>query len=66
MKRRGIITAQRGNYENCLLPKIGITLVKDELVDNPIDIIEPRTGRYGDGKILVVPIVKSIGIRTGD
>jgi len=44
---RDNITAQRGNYENCLLPKIGITLVKDGPVDDPIDIIT----RAADWKI---------------
>ncbi|WP_457549346.1 P-II family nitrogen regulator [Archaeoglobus sp.] len=52
-----------------LLPKLGIVLVvDDEAVDTVIDIIvkSARTGRFGDGKIFVLPVEKSVRIRTGE
>jgi nitrogen regulatory protein P-II 1 len=52
-----------------LLQKVKIEMVvKDEDVDAVIDTIvkSARTGKYGDGKIFVLPIEKSVRIRTGE
>ena len=52
-----------------LLQKVKIEMVvKDEDVDAVIDTIvkSARTGRYGDGKIFVLPVEKSVRIRTGE
>ncbi len=69
-EQKGIKLQFRGReMEVDLLPKLGIiSVVKDEDVDAVIDVItrSARTGRYGDGKIFVLPIEKSVRIRTGE
>jgi nitrogen regulatory protein P-II 1 len=58
-----------GNMDVDLLPKMRIELiVKDEDVDLLIDTISSaaRTGKVGDGRIFVIPVAKSIKIRTGE
>jgi nitrogen regulatory protein P-II 1 len=67
--------AQKGislEYRGCLmtvdmLPKIQI-VVRDSEVDTLISTISEsaRTGKIGDGKIFVMPVEKSIRIRTGE
>ena len=52
-----------------LLPKISIEVViKDQDVDAVIGVIieAARTGKIGDGKIFVIPVEKTIRIRTGE
>ena len=52
-----------------LLPKIQLEIVvRDSDVDNLIVTITEaaRTGKIGDGKIFVMPVEKSIRIRTGE
>ena len=52
-------------FAEAFLPKVEITLwVEDELTDEVIDkvIAVARTGRIGDGKILVVPVLASIAL----
>lgn len=52
-----------------LLHKVKIEIViRDEDVDNVMETImrSARTGRYGDGKIFVLPVEKSVRIRTGE
>ncbi len=62
------ITLQFGGrtMEVDLLQKIEIFLVVD--VDAVVETIikSARTGRYGDGKIFVIPVERSIRIRTGE
>jgi len=69
-EQKGITLQFRGRtMEVDLLPKIEIFLVvKDENVDAVVETIvnSARTGRYGDGKIFVIPVEKSIRIRTGE
>jgi nitrogen regulatory protein P-II 1 len=69
-EQKGIKLQFRGReMEVDLLPKLGIiSVVDDEDVDTVIDTIvkSARTGRYGDGKIFVLPIEKSVRIRTGE
>lgn len=50
-----------------MLPKIQI-VVRDSEVDTLISTISEsaRTGKIGDGKIFVMPVEKSIRIRTGE
>jgi len=58
-----------GNLEVDLLPKIRVELiVEDENVDLLIDTIlsAARTGKVGDGRIFVIPVARSIKIRTGE
>jgi nitrogen regulatory protein P-II 1 len=52
-----------------LLPKIHLELVvRDTDVDALITTItdSARTGKIGDGRIFVLPVEKSIRIRTGE
>ena len=69
-EQKGIKLQFRGReMEVDLLPKLGIiSVVDDEDVDTVIDTIikSARTERYGDGKIFVLPIEKSVRIRTGE
>jgi nitrogen regulatory protein P-II 1 len=58
-----------GNMEVDLLPKVRIELiVKDEDVDLLTETISQatRTGKVGDGRIFVIPVARSIKIRTGE
>ena len=69
-EQKGIKLQFRGRtMEVDLLQKVKIEMVvKDEDVDTVIDTIvkSARTGRYGDGKIFVLPVEKSVKIRTGE
>jgi nitrogen regulatory protein P-II 1 len=69
-EQKGITLQFRGRtMEVDLLPKMEIVMVvKDEDVDAVIDTIvqSARTGRYGDGKIFVLPVERSVRIRTGE
>jgi len=69
-EQKGIKLQYRGtSIEVDLLPKIKLEIiVNDEQVDEVIDIIcqNARTGKYGDGRIFVVPVEKSVRIRTGE
>jgi len=52
-----------------LLPKIQLEIVvRDTDVDNLVATITEaaRTGKIGDGKIFIMPLEKSIRIRTGE
>jgi len=52
-----------------LLPKVKIELiVKDEATDELIGTISAaaRTGRPGDGRIFVIPVARSVRVRTGE
>jgi nitrogen regulatory protein P-II 1 len=52
-----------------LLPKIQIEIVvRDSDLDTLISTLmeSARTGKIGDGKIFVIPVEKSIRIRTGE
>ena len=52
-----------------LLKKVRIDIgVNDEFVDDCIEAIMKgaRTGKIGDGKIFVVPVERSVRIRTGE
>lgn len=69
-EQKGIKLQFRGReMEVDLLQKTKIEIVvKDEDVDAVIDTIvkSARTGRFGDGKIFVLPVEKSVRIRTGE
>ena len=69
-EQKGITLQFRGRtMEVDLLQKVEIFLVvKDEEVDAVVDTIikSARTGRYGDGKIFVLPVERSIRVRTGE
>jgi nitrogen regulatory protein P-II 1 len=69
-EQKGITLEYRGGLMTVdLLPKIQIEIV---VRDSDIDIListlteSARTGKIGDGKIFVLPVEKSIRIRTGE
>ncbi len=69
-EQKGIKLQFRGReMEVDLLPKVKIEIVvKDELVQKVVDTImeSARTGKIGDGRIFILPVEKSIKIRTGE
>jgi nitrogen regulatory protein P-II 1 len=69
-EQKGITLEYRGGqYIVDLLPKIQLEIVaRDTDVDMLITIItdSARTGKIGDGKIFILPVEKSIRIRTGE
>jgi nitrogen regulatory protein P-II 1 len=69
-EQKGITLQYRGGLMTVdLLPKIQLEIVvRDSDVDNLIVIITEaaRTGKIGDGKIFIIPVEKSIRIRTGE
>ena len=69
-EQKGITLEYRGGLMTVdFLPKIQLEIVvRDSDVDNlVITLIEAaRTGTIGDGKIFIMPIERSIRIRTGD
>jgi len=69
-EQKGISLEYRGGKMTVdLLPKVKIEIViRDKDVDDLVATLTgaARTGKIGDGKIFVVPVEKSIRIRTGD
>jgi len=69
-EQKGITIMYRGRPITIdLIPKIEIQIVvRDEDVDKVIKIIteNARTGKPGDGRIFIIPIEKSIRVRTGE
>jgi nitrogen regulatory protein P-II 1 len=69
-EQKGITLEYRGGLMTVdFLPKIQLEIVvRDSDVDNLVVTIteSARTGKIGDGKIFIMPIEKSIRIRTGD
>jgi len=69
-EQKGITLQYRGGLMTVdLLPKIQLEIViRDAHVDNVVTTITEaaRTGKIGDGKIFILPVEKSIRIRTGE
>lgn len=69
-EQKGIKLQFRGRtMEVDLLPKVKIELVvKDDLVDDLLEAISAaaRTGKPGDGRIFVIPVARSLRVRTGE
>jgi nitrogen regulatory protein P-II 1 len=69
-EQKGIALEYRGGLMMVdLLPKIQIeVVVRDAEVDTLVTTIAEaaHTGKIGDGKIFVLPVEKSIRIRTGE
>jgi len=69
-EQKGITLEYRGGLMTVdLLPKVQIEIVVN---DTDVDILvttlmeSARTGKIGDGKIFILPVEKSIRIRTGE
>jgi nitrogen regulatory protein P-II 1 len=69
-RQKGITQMWRGEeYKVDMLPKVKIELVvPDDKEDEAIELIRKaaHTGSIGDGKIFVLPVEKTIRIRTGE
>ncbi|MBO0797462.1 MAG: P-II family nitrogen regulator [Blastocatellia bacterium] len=69
-RQKGHTEVYRGSeYKVEFVPKVKIeVVVDDELIDGAIDAIIKTacTGKFGDGKIFVVPIEEAVRIRTGE
>jgi len=69
-EQKGITLEYRGGLMTVdLLPKIQLEIVvRDNEVDTLITTLmeSARTGKIGDGKIFILPVEKSIRIRTGE
>jgi len=69
-EQKGIALQFRGRRMNVdTLPKVKIeTIVNDEFVEPLIQAIlsAARTGKFGDGKIFVLPVEEAIRVRTGE
>jgi nitrogen regulatory protein P-II 1 len=69
-EQKGIALQYRGGLMTVdFLPKIQLEIVvRDTDVDNLVATITEaaRTGKIGDGKIFIMPVEKSIRIRTGE
>ncbi len=69
-EQKGITLEYRGGLMTVdLLPKTQLEIVvRDSELDALIDALmeSARTGKIGDGKIFVIPVEKSIRIRTGE
>jgi len=68
--QKGHTAIYRGReYNVTLLPKMEIeTVVEDAAADDAIKAIATaaRTGEIGDGRIFVLPVIRSYKIRTGE
>jgi nitrogen regulatory protein P-II 1 len=69
-RQKGHTEVYRGSeYKVEFVPKVKIEVVlDDEIVDGAVDAISKstRTGKFGDGKIFVIPVEDAIRIRTGE
>jgi nitrogen regulatory protein P-II 1 len=69
-RQKGHTETYRGSeYRVDFVPKIKIeAVVSLEVLDQAIDAImkTARTGKFGDGKIFVLPVEESVRIRTGE
>jgi nitrogen regulatory protein P-II 1 len=69
-RQRGHTEVYRGcEYRVDFQPKLLLTiLANDDMVDEILDAIVEgaRTGRSGDGKIMVTPVEEVVRIRTGE
>jgi len=68
--QKGIqLPSRRGSVAIDFLPKVKIELVvKDKDLDAVLAAIEKaaKTGKFGDGRIFVTPVERSIKVRTGE
>lgn len=69
-RQKGHTEVYRGSeYKVEFVPKLKVeVIVDDEIVEGAIEAIikSARTGKFGDGKIFVLPVEEAIRIRTGE
>lgn len=62
-------THRAGKYRVDMLPKYKLEMVtKDDMADKVVEAIckSARTGEVGDGRIFILPVAKSVKVRTGE
>lgn len=69
-RQKGHTEVYRGSeYKVEFVPKIKIeVVVGEEIVEDAVAVLvkAARTGKFGDGKIFVLPVDEAIRIRTGE
>ncbi len=68
-KQRGYTEEEKPNKSVKFLPKIKLEIVVDEeIVDNVVKTIVKlaQTGKFGSGKIFVLPVEDAVRIRTSE
>jgi len=69
-RQKGHTETYRGTeYKIDLLPKVKVEVVlPDEIVESAVAAIlkAARTGKFGDGKVFVIPLDDVVRIRTGE
>lgn len=69
-RQKGHTETYRGSEYNVdFLPKVKVeVVVPGDLVDNAIEAVmsAAKTGKFGDGKIFLIPVEEVIRIRTGE
>jgi len=60
--------AQLGHSQRLIPKRLIFVVVPDNLVDTTVKAIirVNRTGKTGDGKIFVMPVIDSVSVRTGE
>lgn len=68
--QKGISLQYRGGAINVdMIPKVQLEIVvRDKDVESVLQVIcqNARTGKIGDGRIFVIPVERSIKVRTGE
>jgi len=69
-RQKGHTEVYRGSeYKVEFVPKIKLeVVVDDDVAEDAVGVImkAARTGKFGDGKIFVVPVEEAVRIRTGE
>lgn len=69
-RQKGHTEVYRGSeYKVEFVPKIKIeVVVGEEVVEDAVAVLvkAARTGKFGDGKIFVIPVDEAVRIRTGE
>lgn len=69
-RQKGHTEVYRGSeYKVEFVPKVKIeVIVDDEVAESAVEAVikSARTGKFGDGKIFVLPVEEAVRIRTGE
>lgn len=60
--------SQLGNSQRLIPKRMVVIVVPDDLADKTVAVIiaANRTGKSGDGKIFVMPVIDALRVRTGE
>lgn len=60
--------SQLGNSQRLIPKRMVVIIVPDNLVDKTVSVIiaANQTGKSGDGKIFVLPVLDAVRVRTGE